>query len=83
MIESVTFDATGLEHYFYWQTQDRRTLKKINQLITDIRRNGEREGLGHLEPLKHDLTGKWSRAIDEKNRLIYAVAFRKLRQPLF
>ena len=73
MIEGVTFDRTGLEHYFYWQTQDRRTLKKINQLIIDITRNGERTGLGHPEPLKHDLSGKWSRAIDEQNRLVYKV----------
>ena len=73
MIGGVLFNPVGLEHYFYWQTQDRRTLKKINQLITDIMRNGEREGIGHPEPLKHDLSGKWSRTIDEQNRLIYKV----------
>ena len=73
MIDYVVFDDVGLEHYFYWQSQDRRTLKKINQLITDIRRNGERDGIGHPEPLKHDLSGKWSRTIDEQNRFIYKV----------
>ena len=73
MINFVVFDDVGLEHYFYWQNQDRRTLKKINQLITDIRRNGERDGLGHPEPLKTDLSGRWSRTIDEKNRLVYKV----------
>ena len=73
MIEGVMFDSTGLEHYFYWQTQDRRTLKRINQLIVDIIRNGESDGIGHPEPLKHELSGKWSRTIDEKNRLVYSV----------
>ena len=73
MIESVSFEEGGLEDYIHWQTEDRKTLKKINKLITDIRRNGEREGIGHPEPLKHDLSGKWSRMIDDKNRLIYKV----------
>ena len=73
MIENVTFDSSGLEKYIYWQTEDRRTLKKINQLIADIRRNGEREGIGHPESLKHDLSGKWSRTKDDKNRLVYKV----------
>ena len=73
MIDGVTFDATGLEHYFHWQSQDHRTLKKINKLIMDIIRNGERDGIGHPEPLKHDLSGKWSRTIDETNRLVYKV----------
>jgi len=45
MIDGVLFIQTGLEHYFYWQTEDRRTLKKIDTLITDIIRNGERVGL--------------------------------------
>ena len=78
MIDSVLFDSLGFEHYIFWQTQDKRTLKKINQLITDIRRNGEREGIGHPEPLRHDMTGKWSRTIDDKNRLVYKVDDDKL-----
>ena len=73
MLDGVMFNPIGLEHYFYWQTQDRRTLKKINQLITDIIRNGERDGLGHPEPLKYDLSDRWSRTIDDKNRLVYKV----------
>ena len=73
MIESVSFEEDGLEDYIHWQTEDRKTLKKINKLIADIRRNGEREGIGHPEPLKYDLSGKWSRTIDDKNRLIYKV----------
>jgi toxin YoeB len=72
MIDNVGFSMDGLEHYFYWQTQDKRTIKKINKLIADIVRNGN-EGLGHPEPLKHDLTGKWSREIDEQNRLVYKI----------
>jgi len=55
------------------ETLDRRTLNKVNKLITDIVRNGN-EGIGHPEPLKDDLTGKWSRQIDEKNRLIYTIS---------
>ena len=73
MIENVGFSMDGLEHYFYWQTQDKRTIKKINKLIEDIVRNGN-EGIGHPEPLKHDLAGKWSRTIDEQNRPIFEEA---------
>ena len=72
MIENVGFSMRGLQDYFYWQTEDKRTLKKINNLIKDIIRNGN-EGIGHPEPLKHDLTGKWSRTIDEQNRLVYKI----------
>lgn len=60
------------EDYLYWQTQDKKTLKRINQLIKDIERNGY-IGIGHPEPLKHDLSGFWSREIDEKNRLVYRI----------
>ena len=70
MFDNVGFSLDGLHHYFYWQTEDKRTLKKINRLILDIVRNGN-EGIGHPEPLKHDLSGKWSREIDEQNRLVY------------
>jgi toxin YoeB len=48
MIENVGFTIEGLKHYFHWQSQDKRTLKKINQLIQDIIRNGN-VGLGHPE----------------------------------
>ena len=72
MIDTVGFSMDGLEHYFYWQNEDKRTLKKINKLIADIIRNGN-TGIGHPEPLKHDLSDKWSREIDEKNRLIYKI----------
>ena len=58
--------------YLYWQQQDKKTLRKINDLVRDIERNGIREGIGKPEPLKDDLQGFWSRRIDEKNRLVYS-----------
>lgn len=61
------------EDYVWWQSQDRKTLKRINSLIKDVERNGVREGTGKPEPLKGDLAGLWSRRIDEKNRLVYRV----------
>jgi toxin YoeB len=72
MIGNISFTANGLEDYIYWQTQDKRTLKKINQLIRDIIRNSH-TGMGNPEPLKHKLSGYWSREIDEKNRLLYRI----------
>ena len=72
MIENLSFTLDGWDEYTAWQTQDRRVLKKINQLIRDILRNGH-EGIGHPEPLKENLTGYWSRTIDEKNRLTYKI----------
>ena len=61
------------EEYVWWQEQDRKTLRKINKLITDIERNGEAEGIGKPEPLKANLSGYWSRHINEKDRLIYRI----------
>ena len=58
--------------YLYWQGQDKKTLKRINKLITDAQRHPF-EGLGQPEPLKENLSGFWSCRIDETNRLIYAV----------
>ena len=58
--------------YCYWQDQDKKTLKRINKLLEDIRRNGY-EGIGNPEPLKGDLSDCWSRRIDEKNRLVYTI----------
>lgn len=56
--------------YLYWQTQDKKTLKRINALIKDIQRSTF-EGIGKPEPLKENLSGWWSRRIDEMNRIIY------------
>jgi toxin YoeB len=71
-MSSVIFTSNGFEDYMYWQTLDKRTLKKINSLIMDILRNGY-TGFGSPEPLKGDLSGYWSRKIDDKNRLVYRV----------
>lgn len=58
--------------YVYWQTQDKKTLKRINKLITDVKRSPF-SGIGKPEALKENLTGFWSRRIDDTNRLVYAV----------
>ena len=72
MTRSLTFDPNGWEDYVYWQTQDRKTLKRINLLIADVVRDPF-DGIGKPEPLRHVLSGAWSRRIDEKNRLVYYV----------
>ncbi len=61
------------EEYLYWQMQDKKTLKKINRLLTDIDRNGYNCG-GKPEPLKGDLSGYWSVRIDEKNRIVFRIS---------
>lgn len=58
--------------YLYWQTQDKKTLKRINKLISDVKRSPF-EGIGKPEALKENLAGFWSRRIDDTNRLVYAV----------
>ncbi|WP_428769850.1 Txe/YoeB family addiction module toxin [Treponema sp. HNW] len=67
------WDEEAWADYIHWQTEDKRTLKRINQLIKDIERNGH-SGLGKPEPLKGNLSGFWSRRIDERNRLVYRIA---------
>ena len=66
-----TWTEQGWNDYLYWQTQDKKTLRRINDLVKDIERNGVANGIGKPEPLKGDLQGFWSRRIDEKNRLVY------------
>lgn len=61
------------QDYLYWQTQDKKTLKRINLLINDTKRSPF-AGIGKPEPLKENLSGFWSRRIDDTNRLVYAVA---------
>ena len=56
--------------YLYWQTQDKKTLKRINALIKDILRSPY-QGIGKPEPLRENLSGWWSRRIDETNRIVY------------
>lgn len=66
------FSDIAWNHYLYWQSEDKKILKKINELIRDIERNGN-EGLGKPEPLKHELHGYWSRRITNEHRLIYSI----------
>ncbi len=70
MIKS--FHDTAWADYLYWQSQDRKTLKRINLLLQDIDRNGY-TGIGKPEPLKEDLSGWWSRRIDDTNRIVYRI----------
>ena len=58
--------------YLYWQTQDKKTLKRINALIKDTQRSPF-DGIGKPEPLKEILSGWWSRRIDDANRIVYFV----------
>ena len=60
------------DDYLYWQTQDKKTLKRINQLLKDIDRNPF-DGIGKPEALTGDLSGFWSRRIDDKNRIVYKI----------
>lgn len=64
------WDDRAWEDYIYWQTQDKKTSKKINTLIKDIQRD-RYDGLGKPEALKNNMSGWWSRRIDEENRIVY------------
>lgn len=75
-MNKIWFDEAW-EDYLYWQTQDKKTLKRINLLIQDIER-GSFDGIGKPEPLKGELSGFWSRRIDGVNRLVYRIADGKL-----
>lgn len=74
----LVWDEAAWEDYLWWQTEDRRTLKRINQLIKDIARNGN-EGIGKPEALKHGLSGYWSRRITDEHRLVYKVVDDEIR----
>lgn len=66
----LSWEDRAWEDYLYWQTQDKKTLKRINMLIKEIQRDPF-DGIGKPEPLKNSLSGFWSRRIDEKNRIVY------------
>ena len=64
------FADEAWEDYLYWQKQDRKMVERINKLIREIQRNPF-EGIGKPEPLKHALSGFWSRRITDEHRVVY------------
>jgi toxin YoeB len=66
------FSDKAWDEYVQWITKDKKILKRINELLKDIDRNGYK-GIGKPEPLRHGLTGYWSRKINDENRLIYRI----------
>lgn len=72
MSRKLSWTNESWNDYLYWQTQDKKTLKRINKLIDEIKRTPF-EGIGKPEALKQNLTGFWSRRVDDTNRLVYAI----------
>ena len=72
MTRALVWTEAGWSDYIYWQTQDKKTLKRINKLVDNILRSPF-DGIGKPEALKENLSGFWSRRIDDTNRLVYAV----------
>ena len=70
-MNDLTFTDKGFADYVYWQFRDKKTIKKINNLLDDIKRNGAMQGIGKPEPLKHH--SGYSRRIDDVNRLVYDI----------
>lgn len=68
----IVWSQTAWDQYLWWQEQDRKILKRVNELIKDIQRNGN-EGIGKPERLRNLLSGYWSRRITEEHRLVYRV----------
>ncbi len=66
----LTFTENAWEDYIYWQANEKKILKRVNELLKDIQRNPT-SGIGKPEPLKYDLAGYWSRRIDREHRLVY------------
>lgn len=74
----LVWDEHAWDDYVWWQKEDRRTLKRINQLIRDIARNGN-DGIGKPEALKHSLSGYWSRRITGEHRLVHRIVDNEIR----
>lgn len=72
-MSKILFTEQAWQDYLYWQTQDKKTLKRINQLLEDIERNGY-SGIGKPEPLKGNFSGYWSRRIDDTHRIVYRLS---------
>ncbi|MCK5148349.1 Txe/YoeB family addiction module toxin [bacterium] len=68
----LVFSENAWADYLYWQKNDQKMLKRVNNLIKDIKRN-KFEGLGKPEPLKHTLSGYWSRRISNEHRIVYKI----------
>ncbi|MCK4541601.1 MAG: Txe/YoeB family addiction module toxin [Spirochaetales bacterium] len=77
-MRNIVFSDASWEDYIYWQTSDKKNLKRINMLIKDITRTPF-EGIGKPESLKHQLKGCWSRRIDNEHRLVYEVTQNDIR----
>jgi toxin YoeB len=71
-MSNIIFLQEAWDDYIYWQAQDKKTLHRINLLLKDISRNAF-EGIGKPEPLKGNMSGWWSRHIDDSNRIVYRV----------
>ena len=72
-MSNISFSEDAWEDYLYWQIQDKKTLKKINELLKEIQRTPF-SGKGEPEKLRGDLNGKWSRRINLKDRLVYEIS---------
>ncbi len=71
---NILFTDTGWNQYTEWQGQDKKTVKRINQLLKSIDRDGAMQGIGKPELLKYNKSGLYSRRIDETNRLVYEIS---------
>ena len=77
MAERIAWTIAAWEDYQYWQGEDRKTLRRVNALIRDCLREPF-DGIGKPEPLRANLSGYWSRRIDDTHRLVYAVTDEEL-----
>ncbi|MEO8095687.1 MAG: Txe/YoeB family addiction module toxin [Pseudolysinimonas sp.] len=74
----LTWDEDAWDDYLHWQQADRAILRRVNQLLQDVARNGN-WGIGKPEPLKHGFQGYWSRRITDEHRLIYRIEGDEIR----
>jgi len=77
-VKNLEFDANAFDDLAWWVENDRKKTLKIIKLIREVQRNPF-EGIGQPEPLKHELSGCWSRRIDQEHRLVYEVLDSKIR----